>query len=906
MPQELRYSVTADSMLNISTKQVSFSEKDYAKLLEIYDLEYTKEEDYYLQVGEIKWTQGWIIDISVIAVQFSDLLNKVLPLLKQRNIAFKAVRNAKIARSMSGGELGYLLLGKLLSIYPTGDLQALELARELIGLTACFRGPHIPTDRHLGSVVYTRYGACNPVIRINEYGKEEKCVYNINGELVQDFYSIPFTLPKGVNWPYSTIASAKPPKLETVLQDKYKPMAFLKEDAKGFVRKGLFLEKWWHIKWCVIKEGKKNMIADDQGRDAADRLLWQFELHRNLKGVVPLPAIYDLFTENGNTYLVMEYIKGASLDNTIFSIFKYRVWNELTKTERLRLIDFANQVLGIIERMHVKGYIHRDITPVNFLVRSKDRLCMIDLELSYSGEFQKPLPPFRLGTPGFMSPEQEANNRPTVKEDIYSIGALLINILTFLSPSKFAIKSTDTLGEQLKFFISDKYLIDVVVQCFCTDPIARPTLFDIRKALDKFREEQPAEYPKLSAITVSISLDQQALKKTIQHALQALASRKMMNSAHLWVSKTIQLPGFEYQQSESVSVYPDLFQGLSGVLWSLTKAQKMRFSVHHCKEGIENSLTFIRKSTARRLSELPAGLYYGTAGMAVALIEGIENGLIPDGEDVREEIKSYLLKDNTQGIGIAKGVAGQGIALLRAIPLLGNTFVWPLLQQRIKQIIAQQQKDGSWITLSDKNKIPLKVTGFGYGIAGVILFLLEYCQRFSGEDTERIRQITTKAVEWLTRQVIRNDGKPIWYLHNKTKLYSTDLVDGIGGIVFNLIKAYEVLGEPGYRRLAEECLSNYLPFGISSDITLSTGLVGYAETCLEAALVFQSEEWRNRAYWVAQFLLHYFHEQKDGSRYWLPDGNIPTAGLMTGNSGIIHFLLRCYQPGILNHPLMIR
>jgi hypothetical protein len=92
----------------------------------------------------------------------------------------------------------------------------------------------------------------------------------------------------------------------------------------------------------------------------------------------------------------------------------------------------------------------------------------------------------------------------------------------------------------------------------------------------------------------------------------------------------------------------------------------------------------------------------------------------------------------------------------------------------------------------------------------------------------------------------------------------------------------------------------------SIDFTQGNGLAGLGEVYLEAAKVFQSGEWQDRADWIAQFLLHHFCQQKDGVCYWMPDGSpFTTAGFMGGNSGIIHFLLRYLKPGQLSHPFLI-
>jgi len=878
-------------------------EKNFSRLLDAHHLDYRKEE-YYLQVGEIDWTQGWIIDLSVLPHQFVELFNKIIPLLLYEKKPFKMAQNLKTARSITGGELGYLAMGKSVSIYPANEVQALQVAKKLIELTGAFRGPRILTDRHLGTIVYTRYGACKPVIRVDAHGREEACIYAAGGTLINDPYSIPFVLPEGIDWPFSELVPAKEPKKETVLQDKYKPIKILKEDMKGAVKKGLYLEKWYRIKWCVIKEGKENMIADDHGRDVGDRLRWQYDLHKRLEEVIPLPKIYDLFVENGDTYLVMEYIKGPSLDTIIYDTRKDRPWNDLSLTNRLRLIDLGMQVLAMIGQMHAKGYIHRDITPANFIVGKGDGLCMIDLELSYSEDLETPSPPFRLGTPGFMSPEQALSQKPTVQQDIYSLGALLITLLTALPADRFSLDKKEILRAQLFFFLQNRPLVEMLSQCFQTEPNLRPSLFELRSALQQFREAQdpiPLSSPEMAIENIN----KQSLRAAIQSAIQALSSSDMMNTENLWLSKTIQEPGFVYQQMEGYSVYADFYKGVSGVVWLLARAKKLGFSVNNCNDGVEKSRLFIQEYASERTGQLPAGLFIGTAGITCALLEGIENHLIPDDEHVREEIRGYLGKDIGHEINFAHGISGQGMMLIKARSFLEDSIINTLLGEILNHLLCTQQEDGSWVIPSLNSKKPIKATGIGNGVAGIVLFLLEYCKQTRHQDTSVIRSAAGKALNWLTTQVSNTGQHPFWAVHNRTKSYSPGLQDGTAGVILSLIKGYELLGEERYRQLAEKGLNSYPVDSINRDITLSTGLIGYAETCLEASLGFQNTEWEKRAHRVADYLLHCYREQENGGKYWVTKGRIATAGLMEGNAGVIHFLLRCYEPCKLNHPYIV-
>lgn len=902
MKQELDYIIGKSSVTQPSAKgSVKFLEH-YSELLEKYKLEYTST-DYYLEVGKPEWIQGWIIDISVVPIQIQSMMETILPFLIYERLAFKIARNAKQARAILGGEFGYTMLGKLMSIYLPEGHRALSLTMQLIELTQAFKGPEILTDRHLAGVVFTRYGAVNPIIMLNEMGIEEQYIYNQKGELIRDPYSIPFELPEGINWPFFSICSAKVPKKETVLQDKYKPMEVLKEDAKGSVKKGLYLEKLWRIRWCVIKEGRRCMIGDSKGRDAKDRLRWQYELQEDLQGIVPLPKVYDFFEENGDAYLVMEYIKGKPLQKIVGDILHGITWSQLSLTDRLQIMDYMGQVLNIIGIMHERGYIHRDITSGNFLVNKKQELWMIDLEISYSEKLTRPNPPFRLGTPGFMSPEQQDTKTPTVQQDIYAIGALFINLMTGFMPAKFALESPIELAEQLSFFIPDIELITLLAACLSEVVAERPGIKSLKEGLNSFREKQIAEIKSKNSALLSHSPTREKLKNVINSALPGLVSPVFLNRDKLWLSKVGQQENFNYEQDSSFCVSADFYQGLSGVIWLLAKAYKIGFSIDSCMETYSKSETLILDKFMQGIDGIPAGLYFGTAGMALALAEGIDAGIIKYNDNFLRNILSNFEHKNSSDCGMANGLAGQGMALLSMTSIFDELFIKSFLLQKLDQLISQQQADGSWITIKDKRNKLIKATGFADGTAGITCFLLKYIQIYPNEPAPR--RAAVKALEWICSKAYKKRGYTRWPLHSETNASSPQFQEGCAGVILCLIKAYEVFRNPVHQTIAEDCLRNYSTHVISVDITQANGAAGLGEIFLEGSRIFQSAQWQTRADAIAQFILHHFIRLKDGSCYWMPNGSpFNTAGLMEGNSGIIHFLLHYYAPETINHPLL--
>lgn len=876
--------------------------EDYSMILDAYGFPYTID-GYYLQAGDIQQTQGWMLHISIVLPALKEQLAKIIPLLKKENIPFKIPLNETIASSILDGTFGYIKIGKVICVYPSNDEQAISIANQLISITQSVPGPRILTDVHLGGAIYTRYGSFNPVLLTAVDGRTENHIYDPEGNLMKDTYSIPFSLPFQVQWPFNQITSPVVPKPATILKDKYKLVYTLKQDARGDVMKGFFLKNLILVNWCVIKQAKRHMNMDRANRDLRDRLLWQQYLHNELSGQLPIPKVHEVFEENGDTYLVMDYIKGTSLDDVIVNLYQNRPWWDLPLKDRLTILDYGDQILDIVEILHSKNYVHRDITSVNFLVTRKNRLVMIDLELLYSITLQKPTPPFSFGTAGFMSPQQELIQTPTFKDDIYSIGATLIVLLTGLVPTKFATKIPDTAANQLHLFIQDPSMAHLIADCLHPEPDMRPSLPALRAAWLQFRNRQSVLSKPAIESSAATHVTEDKTTWMVNHAIQGLFIPMMMDQEQLWLSKVIQEEQFAYYQVDEKAVYGGWLIGISGVLYSLSIAQRVGFNLSAYKPDIDKNLEHIKNNYLQNPVASGSSLYAGASGIALTLAECITSGLGSDFASLSEEMYHCLQQSDMSAAGIATGLAGSGIALMACIPVLGKDLLQPLLEQHVHDLLNNQQPDGSWITpLGSTPQNGLKFTGYSHGVAGIVCFLLSYTQLY---EDERARQAAARGLYWLQRQSFKINNRACWHVHNKIKQTDLGMSEGSAGIALAFLKGYQILGESAYMQLANNILQSYPAHITGRDITLGSGITGIGEAYLEAYNVSKNEEWLARTSWIVQMLIHNFRMDKNGACIWFVDQSpIITADLLNGSSGIIHFLLRYLQPEKLKHPLL--
>jgi serine/threonine-protein kinase len=144
-----------------------------------------------------------------------------------------------------------------------------------------------------------------------------------------------------------------------------------------------------------------------------------------------IPKLYAYFTENGQFYLVQEWIEGQTLTE-----FHQQKGNLSEETVREILLS----LLPVLSFIHGHRVIHRDIKPDNIILRAKDRLpVLIDFgiiketmatAIGLDGQSAYSL---ALGTPGYMASEQAAG-RPVYSSDLYSLALTAFFLLTGKSP----------------------------------------------------------------------------------------------------------------------------------------------------------------------------------------------------------------------------------------------------------------------------------------------------------------------------------------------------------------------------------------------------------------------------------------------------------------------------------------
>src|ERR1700730_13896955 len=127
-------------------------------------------------------------------------------------------------------------------------------------------------------------------------------------------------------------------------------------------------------------------------------------------------------------YLAMEYLEGETLGDRLQRI------RPLPTEEALRI---ATLICESMEYMHHNDVVHRDLKPTNVMLCRDGSLRILDFGIAMMGAMRRlTFGGFsaRLGTPHYMAPEQIKGHRGDARTDVYSLGAILDEMMTGRAP----------------------------------------------------------------------------------------------------------------------------------------------------------------------------------------------------------------------------------------------------------------------------------------------------------------------------------------------------------------------------------------------------------------------------------------------------------------------------------------
>lgn len=150
-------------------------------------------------------------------------------------------------------------------------------------------------------------------------------------------------------------------------------------------------------------------------------------------------SFIDQGSKNGLYYLIMDYVKGLSLDN-------FPLGNSVTTIGAKQVLptmeEYINVFMGCftaLSYIHKKGLVHRDIKPQNIVLRGAEyKPCLLDFGIAsfVNKEDDLNINPDRMFTVSYASPEQLTNKPIDITSDLFSFGVVMYEKLTGHMPFK--------------------------------------------------------------------------------------------------------------------------------------------------------------------------------------------------------------------------------------------------------------------------------------------------------------------------------------------------------------------------------------------------------------------------------------------------------------------------------------
>jgi len=132
-------------------------------------------------------------------------------------------------------------------------------------------------------------------------------------------------------------------------------------------------------------------------------------------------TIYEVGEDQGMSFIAMEYIEGSSLEELLVKGKKF------SQNEAIRLIIQLADALG---HAHRRDIVHRDVKPGNILIDQEGRPRLVDFGIARISASTVTKANAIMGTPYYMSPEQITGKPVDCRADIFSVGAILYELLT--------------------------------------------------------------------------------------------------------------------------------------------------------------------------------------------------------------------------------------------------------------------------------------------------------------------------------------------------------------------------------------------------------------------------------------------------------------------------------------------
>lgn len=779
---------------------------------------------------------GWKLHLSARPAALGETLDRALPVLTAAACDFKTVPSVEALAELNSAQAANpASVGKAVTVYPAQDPDALtELARRLARALSGMTAPVIRSDRRVAgdAPVYYRYGPFGQCWRIDANGEPELIMYGPDGQDFPGLAGLFYSCPPWAGDPFCAPVPAKSAPAEgaapaaALLGGRYRLERCVQSTARGAVYRAHDTTSGGAV---FVKQAYAWVGERPDGSDTRMLLRNGRRILAHLDGAGNTPRLVDHFRHGTDEYLVTPNLGASTLRA---DVAEHGVYLDPVDTPAPARVDgatlsgLARRLLELLDAVHARGVVVRDLAPKNLILGEGGKLHIIDLDIAACRGLQLPG-----HTPGYAAPAQRDNPPARSEDDYYSLGATLFHAATGLEP--VVDEKDGPARERTLTRLADLY--PAVAEGTARGALALiPDLLHEdaahrARAAERLRTGAE-ELTGQSTCIADTSMTDRELDRTTERLLREL---------HHYAQQTT-------GPQRGTPASTTLFSGTAGIALELLR---------HPDPASQRAALRLAAHAAHPDRVLASeGWMFGATGTAVALAavaRHIRSGPAPvtgadaDAEDVPNADAlaaaaarlappdPTLLPGPDQATDdCTHGLAGLGLAHLRLADLLGDPRHATVAEHCLTRLAGGDCRTAADGSETDRPGTGASVRhGHAHGTAGLLGFLLAY--RGSGRE----HPASDAACEQWTTALVRQTHEMIAATALPTcRPLVLSWCQGLAGVGHTLLYAGRILHRPDLTDLAAQAGLAAAPFAArTAVVNQCCGMAGFGEFLLDLA-----------------------------------------------------------------------